>query len=352
MAIDIKEVLAYYLGGNTLYDYSFALIVFIISIIVLKVFKSVILSRLKKLAKKTKTDIDDLIVDILDKMHWPFYFLIALYLAVQTLILPDYIANGIYYAFIIFITYYIVRGIQSIIDFFTHRVIDKRIKKKADISFVYILSRFFKISLWLIAFLLILSNLGYNISTLLAGLGIGGIAIALAIQNILGDIFAAFSLYFDRPFEVGDFIIIDNDKGIVKKIGIKSTRIQTLEGQELVISNRELTDKRINNYKKMEKRRVAFTVGVTYQTPTRKLEKIPRIIESILRKMKELELDRVHFRTFGPYSLDFEIVYYLGTRDFKEYMDTQQKINLQIKKAFEKEKIEFAYPTQTVFVEK
>jgi len=350
----IRQILSLSFAGNTLFDYSFAAVVFIISIFILKIFKFIIVHKLKKLTKKTKTEIDDLIIDIIDRVHWPFYILLSLYISVQTIVIPDYAVTALHYIFIILFTYYIVKGINSIIDYSSEKIIQKAEKenKGEDTSFVGVLSRIIKIIMWIFAFVLVLSNMGYNISTILAGLGIGGIAIALALQSILGDIFAAFSLYFDKPFQKGDFIIIDNDMGTVKHIGIKTTRIETLQGQELVVSNKELTDKRINNYKKMEKRRVAFGFGVTYQTPTAKLKKIPDNVKKIINSIKGVEANRIHFKQFGDSSLNFEVVYYIDSNDYNVYMDVQQEINLKIKQEFEKEKIEFAYPTQTIFVEK
>jgi small-conductance mechanosensitive channel len=350
----IKQILSVSFAGNTLFDYTFAAVVFIISLFILKIFKFVIVNKLKKLAKKTKTEIDDLIIHIIDKVHWPFYILLSLYIAIQTIIIPAYAVKAIGYIFIILITYYFVKGINSIIDYSAEKIIQKAEKeeKGADTSFVGVLSRIFKIVVWIFAVVLILANMGYNISTILAGLGIGGVAIALALQSILGDVFAAFSLYFDKPFQKGDFIIIDDDMGVVKHIGIKSTRIETLQGQELIISNKELTDRRINNYKKMEKRRVAFSFGVVYQTPTAKLKKIPDTVKSIINHIKGVEANRVHFNQFADSSLNFEVVYYIDSNEYGVYMDVQQEINLKIKEAFEKEKIEFAYPTQTIFVEK
>ena len=150
----------------------------------------------------------------------------------------------------------------------------------------------------------------------------------------------------------GDFIIIGQDMGTVKHIGIKSTRIQTLQGQELIVSNRELTNARINNYKKMEKRRIVFSFGVEYGTSTRKLKAINSIITGIFKKMKSAELDRVHFKEFGSFSLDYEVVYYLNTNDYTKYMDAQQEINLAIKEQFEKHGIGMAFPTQTIHIRK
>ncbi|MFC1774805.1 mechanosensitive ion channel family protein [Nanoarchaeota archaeon] len=251
-------------------------------------------------------------------------------------------------------TFYAIKGVQNVIDYGTQKVIRKRLdeEKDADTSIIDVLGKILKISIWFIAALLILSNLGYNISTLIAGLGIGGIAIAFALQNVLTDIFASFSIYFDKPFKVGDYIVVGADDGIVKKIGIKSTRITTLRGEELVISNKELTESRIHNYKKMKERRVVFSLGVTYDTKNKDLEKIPKMVESIFSKNKDAKLDRVHFKSFGEFSLNYEIVYFLKTRDYEKYMDVQQVLNLEIKKQFDKAKIDMAFPTQTVIVQK
>jgi len=180
-------------------------------------------------------------------------------------------------------------------------------------------------------------------------LGIGGVAVAFALQNVLGDIFASISIYFDKPFKVGDFIIIGEDMGVVKKIGLKSTILESLWGQDIVVSNRELTTVRINNYRTMKKRRVVFTFGVLYETPTKKMEKIPKMVEDIFAKIKLLDLDRVHFKTFAASSLDYEVAFYVDTGEYKKYMDLRQEVNLALKQKFEEEGIEFAYPTQTLY---
>jgi len=165
-------------------------------------------------------------------------------------------------------------------------------------------------------------------------------------------LFSAFAIYFDKPFKDGDFIIIGNDMGTIKHIGIKSTRIQTLEGQELVVSNSELTSIRVNNYMKMEDRRVVFKFGVEYSTSLEKLKKINEIVKKIVKGAKNADLDRVHFKEFGDFSLNYEVVYYIHSPDYTEYMDVQQEINFKLKEAFEKEGIVFAFPTQTIFLEK
>jgi len=346
------EILNYKIADNGLEQYLLALAIFILVIVFLKIFRYVILSRLKKIAAMTKTRFDDLLVDIFNRVGWPFYVLLSLYIALQFLTVPVFLKTALHYAIIVFITYYAVRGIQTLVDYSTRRIIDKKLEeeKDADTSVIDLLSRFTKGILWLVAVLLILSNMGIDISALIAGLGIGGIAVAIALQSILGDIFASFSIYFDKPFMVGDFIIFGDDLGVVKKIGVKSTRIQALQGQEIVVSNKQLTDTIVHNYKKMEQRRVVFNFGVKYDTTLEKLKKIPGIVTGIISAIEMVRLDRVHFFKFGDFSLVFEVVYYVASGDYNKYMDVQQEINLAIKDSFEKEGIEMAYPTQTVHI--
>ena len=335
-------------------DYLIAIGVFLASLVVLKIFKVVILHRLTKIAKKTKMQLDDIAIDSISAIGWPLYFFLSLYIAIQFVTLPNIIGRIISIIILIAVVYYGTKVIQQLVDFSFKKVVAKKEagEKKFDPAILNLSKKIIKGALWILAIVLILQNLGYNISTLVAGLGIGGLAVAFALQNILSDIFSSFSIYFDKPFEVGDFIIVGKDMGTVTKIGIKSTRLQALQGEEIVISNKELTSIRVNNYKKMDKRRVAFSIGITYNTPTVKARKVPKIIKEVIDSVKKTEFDRAHFKNFADSSLVFEIVYYLKSSDYNEYMDVQQKINLGIKENFEKEGIEFAYPTQTIFVEK
>ncbi|MCK4634349.1 MAG: mechanosensitive ion channel family protein [Candidatus Aenigmarchaeota archaeon] len=346
----------YTFWNNTTFDYLIALVIFLVALAILRIFKYVIIKKLKKLAKKTKNDLDDMVMEAVEKVFVPpFYAFISLYISLQYLTLTETVGLYLYY-FLVFIgTFYGIKFVTTFIDYTTRKFLEKeekREKKKVDKSVIKLLSSFAKAFMWVIAALLILSNLGYNINTLIAGLGIGGLAIAFALQNVLSDIFASFSIYFDKPFETGDYIVIGSDSGTVKKIGIKSTRIQTLQGEELVVSNRELTETRIHNYKKMKKRRGKFSFGVEYGTPTKKLKKIPEIVKGAVNGVKLAELDRVHFTEFGDFSLNFEVVYYVNSKDYAKYRDIQQEINLKIKEIFEKEKINMAFPTQTVFLKK
>lgn len=354
MALDINSILTYQFWNNTGKEYAVALLIFIILTLILKIFKMFVLRKLKTIAKKTKNDIDDFVIESVDNLHPPFYIVISLYFAVQMLHLSATIKNVLNYVLVIVVTFYAVSSLQRLIVFITQKFILKGEKddKEHSVATINLFSTILKVILWLIALLFILSNLGYNVSSLIAGLGIGGIAIALALQNILGDIFSSFSIYFDKPFKVGDFIVLGTDMGTVKKIGIKSTRIQTLQGEELVISNKELTSARIQNFKKLKKRRIVFTIGLTYDTAPKNIKKAIEIIKGAIEKQKLAEIDRVHFKSYGDFSLNIEAVYYINSSEYIDYMNTHEAINMDIKEKFDKAKIEFAFPTQTIFVEK
>src|SRR6056297_2422181 len=223
-----------------------------------------------------------------------------------------------------------------------HEEDEKRVKPLLSlISFLF----------WGIAFIFLLDNLGFNISTLVAGLGVSGIAVAIAAQGILGDLFNYFVIFFDRPFELGDFVIFDDKLGSIEKIGIKTTRIRALSGEQLVVSNSNLVNARLHNYKRMERRRVVFRIGVIYQTPLEQLKAVPGLIRGIIEEQELTQFDRSHFQGYGDFALTFETVYYVLTPDYAKYMDIQQEINLKIYEAFEHEGIEFAYPTQTIYIE-
>jgi small-conductance mechanosensitive channel len=213
------------------------------------------------------------------------------------------------------------------------------------------LSLLLKIAGWTLALLIVLDNLGVQISGLLTGLGIGGVAIAFAAQAILGDIFSYFSIFLDKPFEVGDFIIVGEYMGVVEKTGIKTTRIRSLSGEELVFSNKDLTASRIRNYKTMSERRVDFRFGIKYDTPLEKLEKVGEMVKSIIDNIEQIRFDRANFHSFGDFALIFEVVYYIELSDYNIYKDIQETINLELVRTFRDEGIEFAFPTQEIILQ-
>jgi small-conductance mechanosensitive channel len=201
---------------------------------------------------------------------------------------------------------------------------------------------------WSIVLLVVLDNLGVKVTTLLAGLGVGGIAVALALQNVLGDVFASLSIILDKPFVIGDYITIGEHQGTVQAIGLKSTRMRSLSGEELIFSNNDLLASRIRNYGRMTERRAVFTIGVTYETPRAKLDKIPGILREAVEAQQKVRFDRSHFKQYGDSAIVFETAYFVLAPEYPVYMDIQQAINFRIHERFEEEGIQFAYPTQTI----
>jgi small-conductance mechanosensitive channel len=304
-------------------------------------------------AKKTKTNLDDA---ILANIKIPIYFFVIVvgaYYGLEFLsFLKDYSVQ-ILFIFSIVEILLIAFIITRIVNVFVKWYGENRAKRKMSEHILFMLRNIINAIIYLFAFLVILSVLNIDLSGIVVGLGVGGIAIAFALQNVLSDAFSAFSIYFDKPFEIGDFIVVGDYSGTVKKIGMKSTRIQLLQGEELVLSNSVLTTSSVRNFKKMRKRRASFSIGVIYDTPIKKLRKIPDIIRKIINNEKFEyvdRLDRVHFTEFGDFSLKFDIVYFLKTKDYLKYVDTQQGINFAIKEEFEKLGIEMAFPTQTIFL--
>jgi small-conductance mechanosensitive channel len=340
--------------GNTVGSYVQAVLAFVIVILVLRFFRYGLLMKLHGLAKKTTMEVDDFAVRLIRSIGWPLYVLGALYIALMYIQIPQTADDVVRYALLIIGIFYGIRALDSTLEFSLGKAVRRKQKKgqEVDTGAIDVIKKIINVLIWVAAFLFIISSLGYDVSSAVVGLGVGGIVIGFALQNVLGDLFASFSIYFDRPFMKGDFIIIGDDLGTVEKVGMRSTRIRHLKGHQLIVPNSELSRIRINNYGKMEKRRIVFSFGVTYQTPSAKLEKINDTVRDIIKKVKLADLDRVHFREFGDSALIFEVVYYVATSDYNKYMDIQQEINIELKKRLEKMHVEFAYPTQTIFVEK
>ena len=348
-----QSILKHQYFGNTVQNYAVALIVFIGIMVVLYFFRAVVIVRLKALAKKTANDFDDFLVGLLEQVGPPVYVFLSFYIATKALTLNKAIDKVITFVFVLVVTVKVIKLIQLCIAYGVEKIyIRAEDKDPSSVEAVKNITKILNGVLWACGVVFILDNLGVNISTAVAGLGIGGVAIALAAQAVLGDLFSSFAIFMDKPFKVGDFIIVGDLLGTVEHIGIKTTHIRSLHGEQLVFSNSDLTNSRIKNYKRMETRRISFQIGVTYQTTLEQLKKIPLIITVVVQEVNKAKLDRVHFRSYGDFSLIFEIVYYVLGSDYNLYMDVQQQINFAIKEKFEKDKIEFAYPTQTLFLTK
>jgi len=338
--------------NNRIIDYLIFFFILILGIIIIQILKIIIKKYLKAWAEKTTSSLDDLFIQGIEKFLLPLSYFGVLYISTKFLSLHHSFEKIINILSIILLAFFSARFLLLIILGSLDLYLEKKEGYKEKKKFYAGLFTVIKVVIWIFTLFITLDNLGIKITPLIAGLGIGGVAIALASQAILGDLFNYFVILFDRPFEIGDFIIIGDFMGTVEYIGVKTTRIRSLGGEQLIFSNTDLTNSRVRNYKRMEKRRVLFKIGVTYQTPLEKLKEIPGIIENIIKSIPDTIFERVHFFSYGDYSLVFEIVYHVIGNDYIKYMNIQQEINFRIKEEFEKQNIEFAYPTQTLYLNK
>lgn len=332
--------------------YVLAAAVFLGLYLFFQIVQRIVVARLKAWAAKTTTDIDNVVISAVEGVRSWVYVVVALYMSLQFFTLPtilDYIVTG---AILFAIVWQVIEVATTLIEFFTKRVLEKGEEDQevdpnaANAS--NLIALIAKIVLWSLGLLFVLSNLGIEVTSLIAGLGIGGVAVAFALQGVLSDLFASFSIYFDKPFRIGDFVITGGDAGVVEHIGIKSTRLRTLQGEELVVSNNELTTARIQNFQKMDERRIVSQFGITYETDYEKVKQVPTIVKDIFDTL-EGRLDRVHFTTFADSALIFEVVYYVETADYTKFLDIQQEFNFALMERFAAQGIDFAYPTQTIY---
>ena len=338
--------------GNTLQHWIIGICILMGVFGMLKFLQRVTIARLSKLAAATDNQIDDLVVSMLKQTKFLILLVASAYVASQVItIRPSVEAVWQKIVVLILIIQFGLWASASV-SFALGRVIEKRMDQDASsATTLSLLGYIARVILWVIVLLLILDNLGVNITGLVAGLGIGGIAVALAVQNILGDLLASLSIVLDKPFVIGDFIVVDTLSGTVEHIGLKTTRIRSISGEQLVFANNDLLKSRVRNYKRMQERRIVFGFGVVYSTPLEKLTLIKKRVGDIVNKTENARLDRVHFKEYGDSALNFEVVYFVANPDFGSYMDIQEAINLGIFQCFAEEGIEFAYPTQTIYIQ-
>lgn len=337
--------------NNPMSQWLTAAAILIVSLLAMVLLKRHLVKLLQKWASNTTTHVDDIIIRAVERLINPVFIICGLYFSFSVLHLDKKASQIIHGALLLIITYYVLKifttAFKQFVFFFIRKQENSELKEKQAKGLILIVN----IVIWILGIIFTIDNLGYDVTTLIAGLGIGGIAIALAAQAILGDLFSYFVIFFDRPFEIGDFIIVDDKMGVVEYIGIKTTRLRTLGGEQLVCSNTDLTNSRVHNYKRMARRRVVFKLGVIYQTSNELVKKIPGIVKSIITSVEKTTFDRGHFSGFGDSSLDFEFVYYIEDADYNKYMDIHQSILLDILQHFETQGIQFAYPTQTLFIQ-
>ena len=350
--MDFDKWLNYSIFNNTVLNWLVALGVAYLVTLALRVLRSVLSRWLIKRYEKTRLLIDDFLYQA-SKRTWTYLGLAAaIFTALAILkVQPDFAPMARAIALLLGVVQVALWGNGGINIYVRHRIEEESQENPSIATAMNAVSIIAKVLLWSVLLLMALDNIpGLEINTLIASLGVGSIAVALAVQNILGDLFAALSIAFDKPFEIGDFINVGDYRGTVEHVGIKSARLRSLTGEQLVLSNSDLLNSRIRNFKRMKRRRCVFNLGVAVDTPYDKLKQIPEILCEIISAQPEIDFDRAHFTTFGDYTLNFEIVYFVATPDYRLFMDTQQTINLEIYRRFEEEGIELPYPTQVVVV--
>ena len=336
--------------NNDFTAWSVALGVALGALVLAIIVKKLLLRGLCSIAGRTATYLDDVVATVLSSTGKLFMAALALYAGAQALTLTPDAARMMRLAVMVAVFVQVALwGDLGVKEWLKQYRTRNRGENPASTTSTAALGFVARAAIWLIVLLMILDNFGVNITTLVASLGIGGIAVALAMQNILGDLFSSLSIVLDKPFVVDDFITIDGVSGTVEYVGLKTTRLRGLGGEQIVVSNSDMLKSRIHNLKRMQTRRIAFTIGVTYDTDPAKLRAIPDYIGDIVRRQPNLNFDRAHFKSFGASSLEFEVVYIVNSADYTVYMDIQQAINLDLFTRFAQEGIEFAYPTQTIY---
>ncbi|MGD8546563.1 MAG: mechanosensitive ion channel family protein [Thiohalophilus sp.] len=347
------EFLQTEIANNPLLNWLIAVAIMVSVIIVTTIVRFTLSRQFNRLAKRTEQPGWSTAQAVVNRTSWLFILVLGMYVGKFALDTPAFSGNIAYRVMVVALLIqaglWVAAATRVLISQYQERQMSR---DPASVTTLNLLNFVARMAIWIFVLLLVLDNLGVNITALIAGLGIGGIAIALALQTVLSDLLASLSIVLDKPFVVGDFLIVGDLMGSVEYVGLKTTRLRSLSGEQLVFSNTDLLNSRIRNYGRMYERRVVFNIGVTYQTPREKLIKIPKIIQEAIEQQENTRFDRSHFKEYGNFSLNYETVYFVLSSDYNQYMDTHQAINFYIHEQFEKEQIEFAYPTQTLFVEK
>lgn len=340
--------------ANTLRGVLVALGIFVLVFVLLKLVQLGLARWLSSRFARTKSESARLAADLLRRTRTIFILVVAVFAASRAVVLPPAATRAIEIVTVLSFLLEVASWGSRLITYWVDRTTRRKLEEEKDAAAATTLNAvgyMAKIALWTIIILLALANMGINVTALIAGLGIAGVAIAFALQNVLGDLFASISIVVDKPFLVGDFIVVGDISGTVERIGLKTTRIRSLSGEQVVLSNSDLLSSRIRNYKRMQERRVAFALKVVYDTPPELLEKIPKTVQEIIAGIPNTRFDRAHFKEYGDFALVFEVVYYVLSPNYNVYMDTQQAINLGLKRRFKEMGIEFAYPTQVVYIQ-
>jgi small-conductance mechanosensitive channel len=350
----VSEILSRQFLGNSLQAWLTASLTTAILFVVLMVVRRLLVSRLGVLAARTTNQIDDMVVALIGETRAWVLLVLAIYVGVAPLKLPPrvelYLAPA---AKLVLLWQAAVWGAGAIAFWVKHHLEHRSgTGDRAGIAMINAMGVGAKVILWILVMITALKSVfAIEITPLITGLGVSGIAVALAVQNILGDLIAALAIVFDKPFDVGDTIGVDTITGTVEHIGLKTTRIRSVTGEQIIIGNGDLLKSRLRNFRRMYQRRVLFNLDVTFDTPSEALAKLPAIIEKIVSAQSPVKFDRCHVSSFSESAIRIETVYYVLDPDYKKYMDVQQAINLEVLRRFAAEQVKFAFPSRTVYHE-
>jgi len=338
---------------NSMRQWATALAVALAAFLALLLVRVLLVGRFGAIAKRTTTEVDDILVELVARTRPYFLAAAALVFGSRFLVLPPTIDTYFSAAFALVLLVQCGLWGGAAVDLWIQRRAGMQTTRTdmASVTTIRALGIGVKVLLWIVVFITALDKFGVNVTTLVTGLGIGGVAIALAVQNVLGDLFAALSIILDKPFDVGDSIAVDQMQGTVERIGLKTTRVRSVSGEQIIISNSELLKSRIRNYKRQLDRRVVFTTDVTYDTPPEAIARIPGMIREVVATQQPVRFDRSHFTQYTDSALRIETVYFVLDADYTRYLDIQQTINLELLRRFKAEKIDFAFPTRTVVLD-
>lgn len=308
--------------------------------------------RINLIAQRTSNQADDIVANVLAGSNRGLLVVAALLIGIGTIDLPGNWGSRMNHLWFVAVAVQFALWMNRAISIGLRLYEKKRSHGNAKLvsASTTLMSWALRTVLWVVVLLAVLSNLGVNITAFVASLGVGGIAVALAVQNVLGDLFASLSIAADKPFEVGDFIVVNGIAGTVENVGLKTTRIRALSGEQVVMSNAELLKQTISNYKRLQERRILFSFGITYDATPDQVQAVPDAVKRVVQASDRLRFDRAHFKGFGESSLDFEVVYFVLNPDYNQYMDEQQRINLALMRELSALKLDFAFPTRTLHV--
>lgn len=329
-------------------DWAAAALTVVATYVVLVSVLRLIGNRLEVRARRTGYRFDTLAAAVLHDTHPLFIGLAALLAGSYFIELPTRLANKLDHIWFVIIGFQIALWLNRGVKLWARDKLSAQTQTTRNPVITSMMAWVLRFALWSMLLLAILANVGVNVTAFVASLGVGGVAVALAVQNILSDLFASLAIGLDKPFEIGDFIVFESIAGTVQHVGLKTTRIRSLSGEEIVTSNTALLKSTIHNYKRMQERRIVFAFGVTYDARAAQLKKIPDIVRHAVETAGDTRFDRAHFKEFGENALNFEVVYFVTSPDFNLYMDIQQRINLAILEELQNLGAAFALPTRTI----